>query len=259
MDLSEFWAIGLIAGAFVAFLLIGKLVSRYGAKLAEKTQAEVAGRMDALFRTSFPELQPHFHPARVHEYVAGRRARKVEAPRPFKWKSPPGFPAAAEADIQVEGERENVRLLDAAGGVLAAFAYDEHAEGGVIRLGKGKFTVSIVGPEPRVKYWHPQREFKWTPRSWKMKTGVAESPLESSPSSSSHDDNYRSSSSTSTTAAAAAAGAGIVAAGGTFDGGGASAAWDDGGTSSSSSSGSDSSSDFSSVSSGSSSSSSTSY
>ena len=255
MDLSDFTFFVWIAAGIAALIFISKLVSRSSGKRAEKAQAEITGRMEALFRASFPELQPHFHPARVHEYVAARRARKVEARRPFKWKSPPGFPAAAEADIQVDGERENVRLLDAAGGVLAAFAYDDHAEGGVIRLGKGKFTASIVGPEPRVKYWHPQREFKWTPRKWTMQTGVADSSLESS-SSSSHDDSYRSSSSTSSTAAAAAAGAGIVAAGGAFDGGGASAAWDDGGGSSSGGGGT---SDFGNVSSGSSSSSSTSY
>jgi hypothetical protein len=255
MDLSEFWAIGLVAGFFVAVFLIGRFVSRYGEKLAEKTRAEMSGRMEALFKASFPELQPHFHPARVYEYVVARRARKA-ASGPLTWKNPPGFPAAAAAEIEPDGLRDKVRLVDAGGAPLAHFVYEEHPDGGVLRVGKGKLTANVKGPEPRVKYWHPQREFKWTPRTWKMQTGVSDSSLESSSSSSSHDDTSRSS--TSSTAAAAAAGAGIVAAGGAFDGGGASAAWDEGGGASSSSSGGGSS-DFGSVTSGSSSSSSTSY
>ena len=234
-------------------------MSRYGEKVAATTRREVSERMEALFRASFPELQPHFHPARVYEYVAARRGRTPPGSG-FTWNKPPGFPAAARADLALEGMRDQVTLLDAAGARIAEFVFEEHVEGGVIRLGKGKFTVNVKGPEPRVRYWHPEREFKWTPSLWKIKTGMSDSTLDSSSSpdtsTSSHDRGWSSSS----TATAAAAGGGIVAAGGTFDGGGASAAWDDtGGGSSSSGDSSSSGPDFSSVESGSSSSSSTSY
>lgn len=257
MDLSELWGIGLIAGCFVAIMLIGRFVSRYGEKVAATSLKAVSERMEALFRTSFPELQPHFHPARVHEFVKARRARTPSSSS-FTWNKPAGFPAAARAEMALEGMRDKVRLVDATGALIAEFVFEEHAEGGVIRLGKGKFTVGTQGPEPRVRYWHPEREFKWTPRKWSIKTAMSESVLDSSDSSSTTRD---STSSSSATATAAAAGAGIVAAGGSFDGGGASAAWDDSssGSGGNSSSGSDSSPDFSSVDSGSSSSSSTSY
>jgi hypothetical protein len=246
--------VAVVIAGFVGLLFLVRTLARASAKQAAKMKQEMNARMEALFRASFPELQPHFHPRNVFEYAKGRQARKAPSV-PFRWKKPPGFALAEEADVQVDGLRDRVRLLDAGGRKLADFVFEEHPEGAVLRVGKGKFTVGLKGPEPRVRYWHPEREFKWTPTLWKMKSGVSDHELESSSSSSSsHDDGSpRSSSSTSTTAAAAAAGAGIVAAGGTFDGGGASAAWDDGG-SSSSSSGSDSSSDFSSVESGSSSS-----
>jgi uncharacterized membrane protein YgcG len=255
------WSLGIVIAVAVGVMLVFRKALKATQANLKKAQEETAGRMEALFRASFPELQPHFHPARVLEYVRARRAR-VPSGSPTTWRKPPGFPAADRAEIVLEGMKDNVRLVDAAGAPVAKFVYEEHPEGGVIRLGKGKFTVNLKGPEPRVRYWHPEREFKWTPTLWKMKSGVSDHELESSSSSSSTssgDDSARSSSSTSTTAAAAAAGAGIVAAGGTFDGGGASAAWDDGGGSSSSSPDSGSSVDFSSVESGSSSSSSTTY
>ena len=248
--------VAVVIAGFVGLVFLARAVGRASAKQAAKMKQEMNARMEALFRASFPELQPHFHPRNVFEYAKGRQARKAPS-LPFRWKKPPGFSLVEEADVQVDGLRDKVRLLDAGGRKLADFVFEEHPEGAVLRVGKGKFTVGLKGPEPRVRYWHPEREFKWTPTLWKMKSGVSDHELESSSSSSSSDDDSpRTSSSTSSTAAAAAAGAGIVAAGGTFDGGGASAAWDDGGGSSSSSSGSDSSSDFSSVESGSSSSSS---
>jgi len=248
MGLWEFVIVGIVVAIIFGIGRAVKKQKEVVTQFAEKQKSN----MEALFRSSFPELQPHFHPARVYEYVVARRARKA-APGPFTWKNPPGFPGAAAAEIELDGLRDKVRLVDAAGAPVAQFTYEEHPEGGVLRVGKGKLTANVKGPEPRVRYWHPEREFKWTPRTWKMQSSVAESSLESSSSSSSSSDRDWS---TSTAATAAAAGAGIVAAGGAFDGGGASAAWDGGGGSSSSGSGS---SDFGSVTSGSSSSSSTSY
>jgi len=234
--------------------------ARESAARAGRARRQMDERMEALFRAAFPELQPHFHPARVHEFVRLRMGQKAPT-GPTTWRKPAGFPAAEAAEISPDGLKDRVRLVDAAGALLAQFVYEEHPEGGVIRYGKGKFTVNVKGAEPRVRYWHPEREFKWTPTAWKLNTGLADQSLQSRDrdSSSSSDTSGSSSSSTSSTAAAAAAGAGIVAAGGTFDGGGASAAWDDPSSGSSSSSGGDSSPDFASVESGSSSSSSTSY
>jgi uncharacterized membrane protein YgcG len=102
-----------------------------------------------------------------------------------------------------------------------------------VRVGKGKLTATLNGPEPRVRYWHPDREFKWTPRNWKFTTRIADREVESSDSGTSFSSDSSSSSSTSSIATGAAAAAGIAAAGGAFDGGGASQAWDGSGTSSS--------------------------
>lgn len=244
---------------FVGVVLAVRAVVRAAGRRSGSMPREMAERMETLFKASFPELQPHFHPARVHQFVKERVARKAPS-RDTTWKNPPGFPAAAAAEIELDGLRDKVRLVDAAGATLADFIYEEHPEGGVLRYGKGKFTVNVKGPQPRVRYWHPEREFKWTPTGWKMDTRLADQSLESSDRSSSDSSSSSSSSSSiSRGAAAGAAAGGIIAAGGTFDGGGASAAWDEGGGAGGSSSGSDASPDFSSVESGSSSSSSTGY
>lgn len=254
MDVWDFLILGIAVVLVIGLLRAVKRANASAARMVEEQRQ----RMEALFRASFPELQPHFHPARVDEYVRGRIARKAPA-RGTTWKNPPGFPAAAAAEIVLDGLRDKVRLVDATGARLAEFVYEEHPEGGVVRYGKGKFTVNVKGPAPRVRYWHPDREFKWTPSTWKISSRLADQSLSSDTSSSSSDDYSPSSSSISRGAAAGAAAGGIIAAGGTFDGGGASAAWDDGGGGSGSSSGGGSSPDFGSVESGSSSSSSTSY
>ena len=258
ITLDQIWPVAaVIAFVFVGIAFMRRWIREANAGAA-KSRAAMNERMEALFRASFPELQPHFHPARVLEYVRARRAR-VPSGASTTWRKPPGFPAAEEAQLVLEGMKDNVRLVDAGGAQVAKFVYEEHPEGGVIRFGKGKFTVNLKGAEPRVRYWHPEREFKWTPTSWNLKSGVADQELasRSRDDDSWSDSSSSSSSSTSSTARTTAAGAGIVAAGGTFDGGGASAAWDDGGSSGSST---DSAPDFSTVESGSSSSSSsTSY
>jgi hypothetical protein len=152
------------------------------------------------------------------------------------WKSPPGF-AADRAEIQPDGAREKVRLLDAAGVLLADFLFEDHAEGGVLRFGKGKFTVNVRDPVPRVRYWHPDREFKWSrQKGWTFFNRMAEESFSSS------DRSPGDSSSDSSSSRGVAAAAGIVAAGGAFDGGGASQAWDDGGRGAESSSSTESSS-----------------
>jgi uncharacterized membrane protein YgcG len=184
------------------------------------------GRNEALFVTMFPDLQPWYHPSKLFDYATARLTQTP--PRTGKvWKDPPGF-VGQTADIRFEGEREVVRILDAAGTLLTQFIFERHKEGAAIRVGKGKFTLSTRDKsERRVRYWHPDREFKWTPRMWKFKTPVADRPFESSDRSSFSGDSSSSSSSSSSRVASAAP---FVAAGGAFDGGGASQSWSEGGS-----------------------------
>ena len=225
--------VAVVAAAFAFAALLVFAAQKRGAAIMRRNGGDPMERMEALFRASFPELQPHFHPARVLEFVKVRRGQKAPT-GPTTWRKPAGFPAAEAAEITPEGLKDRVRLVDGAGATVAEFVYEEHPEGGVIRYAKGKFTVNVKGPEPRVRYWHPEREFKWTPSQWKLGTRLADQSLESgsgssSSSSSDHGSYSSSSSSVSRGAAAGAAAGGIIAGGGTFDGGGASAAWDDGG------------------------------
>jgi uncharacterized membrane protein YgcG len=182
-------------------------------------------RDEALFVSMFPELQPHFHPKKLVAFVKARRA-STPAQSGKVWKSPPGF-GVHDAEIRFDQGKEQVRLRDAAGAVLAMFLFEEHAEGGVLRLGKGKLTVNIRDAVPRVRYWHPDREFKWSQvKGWTFVTRMADEPFSSS--SSSHSASSTSWSDSSRTAAAAgAAGVAVAGAGGAFDGGGASQGWDD--------------------------------
>jgi hypothetical protein len=100
--------------------------------------------------------------------------------------------------------------------------FESDEKDGMVRVGRGKFRVGRN--EDRVRYWSPDREFKWTPPgTWKFVTPIAQDAVDTDHSGMSFGD---SSPSTSGTAAAAAAAAGIVAAGGAFDGGGAATSWD---------------------------------
>jgi hypothetical protein len=175
-------------------------------------------RMEALFATGFPELQPHFHPEHVAEYAAARRSRRG-GPAAFRWDNPPGFALAAAALVAPDAKGERTRLVDKTGTTLAEFLYEPQPTGAVLRVGKGKLTVDTQEEEPKVKYWHPEREFKWTPDNWNMKSGLAEQALRSRPrgtiGSSDYDDDHDTTWSSSTTtraAAGAAAGAGAAAA-----------------------------------------------
>jgi|SRR5688500_3416305 len=131
----------------VVFLAVR--AAKRSAARARGMRGEMNARIEALFKASFPELQPHFHPARVHEFVKERIVRKAPS-RNTTWTNPPGFPAAAAAEIELDGLRDKVRLIGAEGQTFAEFVYEEHPEGGVVRLGKGKFTVNVKGKEPRV-------------------------------------------------------------------------------------------------------------
>jgi uncharacterized membrane protein YgcG len=212
-----------VVGAVMAYLIVVRPLLRFvrnratPAESAEQAQA----RSEALFRATFPDLQPHFHPARVAEYVLARVGGKA-APVAGVIERPPGFGAAARARVSAAPKGERTVLEDAAGARLADFTL-ERKEGavGALRLGAGKFTVRRGDAGVlSVKYWHPDREFVWSPpATWKFTTRLADEPIDSSDRGTS----WSSSSDSSSPAAAAAA---FVGGGGTFDGGGASAGWD---------------------------------
>jgi hypothetical protein len=191
------------------------------AKRAAARPASPEASPEALFAAMFPELQPHFHPEKLVAYVGARRGR-TPSRGGFTWTDAPGF-GGPSVDIRFVKEREECALLDADGKVVGRFRFEPHPSGGVLRIGPGKLTVDLSNArDPAVRYWHPDREFKWTRRAgWRFRTPVAERPIESSDSGTSW-----SSGSTSDGARTAAATAAVVGLGGSFDGGGASAGWD---------------------------------
>ena len=209
--------------AFVAFSIIRTLVK--GKRELAATKAAHA-RQEALFRASFPELPPHFHPEKVLRFV---EAWRLPGRIGDEWPSPPGFGVERARFGKAGPKGQPVDLLDAAGATLATFLIQEHADGAVMRIGLGKLTINRR--DSAVRYWHPQREFKWSrAKGWRLISALSDREIESSDHGSSFSsDSPSSSSRTTSTAAAAAAGAAVVAgAGGAFDGGGASNAWDDG-------------------------------
>jgi hypothetical protein len=117
-------------------------------------------------------------------------------------------------------------MLDSAGAVLTRFLLQEHPEGAALRIGPGKLTANLK--DSAVRYWHPEREFKWSrAKGWRVINALSDRGIDTSDSGTSF-----SSSSTANTVAAAAAGAAVVAgAGGAFDGGGSSSSWDAGSSS----------------------------
>jgi hypothetical protein len=221
---SETSGFAIVALVIVAIIVYKVVRSMRGARDATQARA----RQEALFRATFPELQPHFHPEKVLQFVNARRGRGGSLAG-TTWKNPPGFPAAASAEIAADAKGEAVRLLDAAGAVLAGFVFQDHADGGVLRMGGGKLTVNLR--DAAVRYWHPEREFKWSrAKGWRLITSLSDRSIDSNDRGTSFSSDSPSSSSTVTTAAAAAAGAAVVTgAGGAFDGGGSSSSWDEGG------------------------------
>src|SRR5690349_10990507 len=66
-----------------------------GSKAGKRSDGSVpAQRGEALFKSMFPDLQPHFHPARLVEFVRARQAKAP--PRAGRTEAhPPGFDAAS--------------------------------------------------------------------------------------------------------------------------------------------------------------------
>ncbi|MFN0160511.1 MAG: hypothetical protein ACKVQQ_04725 [Burkholderiales bacterium] len=213
--------------ALVAVIAVFVLLARRNRRtITPGTPTSASGkRAEAMFKAMFPDLQPWFHPAKVAEFVARHRTRSN--PPPPVWRRPAGF-AVDEARFTVNGDRQSVRLIGAGDAELVAFEFQRQPKGGVVRIGQGKFTVDI-GQRHRVRYWHPEREFKWNDRGeWEFMTRVAERPIETDDRGTRFSsDNSSSGSSTVTRSAAAAGTAAIVAGGaGAFAGGGASDGWD---------------------------------
>jgi uncharacterized membrane protein YgcG len=218
MGLGAIIFIAVIA-AFIGFVV-------WAVRRGSKWAAEMAAKQETLFSSMFPDLQPYYHPKNVLEFVRARLAQEPSRGG-IRIKNPPGFPVdAADVSFQTDSkgrEHEVWHLLDGTGQRLSAFMFESDAKDGMVRVGKGKFRVGRT--EDRVRYWSPDREFKWSPPGlWKFVTPMSQEPFDSDRNGMSFSDS--SSSSVSRTATTAAAVAGIAAAGGAFDGGGASASWD---------------------------------
>lgn len=212
------WPVGMFVGLVGAVIGWQLLRDWY----RQRSTVKQNDKNEALYQSMFPDVAPLYHPKGLHEFATAWRARKA-ATEPYTWADPPGFPAAKSAKVLVGTKGEFVRLLGAGGALLTEFALARHNEGAAIRVGDGKFTVNTQTPSDKnVRYWHPNREFKWSERKgWRFTTPVADRSFDS-------DDSGTSYSSGSTSGSAASA-AGVTGGGGTFDGGGASASWDGGG------------------------------
>jgi hypothetical protein len=208
----------------VVLLILGALVNTLykgfrGASAVRKEQQ----KQEALFKASFPELQPYFHPAKVLEFVRAWRSRS--GTRAYELDDPPGLAVAKARFLQAGPKGQPVELLDSAGAVVTRFVMQLNENGGVIRIGPGKLTANVR--DAAVRYWHPEREFKWSRvKGWRLISALSDRAIESSDRGTSFSSD---SSPSTTTIAASAAGAAVVAgAGGAFDGGGSSASWDEG-------------------------------
>ena len=216
------------AGELFLYIFIGLFAIVVGGVIYGIRKGAARGRasrekQEALFRTSFPELQPYFHPENVLAFAQAWFARPY-ASGSFEWERPTGFDAARGRFTKVEKGLQT-EMLDGAGNVLTRFLLQDHNEGAVLRVGAGKLTVNLK--DLAVRYWHPQREFKWSKaKGWRVLNALSDRGIDSTD----HGTSFSNDSSSSSTAAGAAAvaGAAVVAgAGGAFDGGGSSSSWDD--------------------------------
>jgi hypothetical protein len=211
----------LVLIAFIAvFVLVARQAWRGG-----KDAAAARERQEALFKATFPELQPNFHPAKVLPFVNAWRARLTTPPN-LEWNDLPAL-GFAKARFGAVGEKGRpVEFLDDAGAVVSRVLLQEHPEGGVMRLGPGKFTVNLR--DQAVRYWHPEREFKWSKiKGWRVLTSLSDRSIDSNDRGTSFSSDSPSSSTAATAATAAVAGAAIATGAGAFDGGGSSSSWDD--------------------------------
>jgi hypothetical protein len=215
-------SLGFIVVAVVMVAIIAYRIVRSVRGKRDRTRSWE--KQEALFQATFPELQPYFHPRSVLEFVNAWRARPMN-PGAFEWKNPPGL-GVGRARFSAAGEKgQPVELLDSAGTAVSRFILQDHDQGGVIRIGPGKLTANVR--DAAVRYWHPEREFKWSrAKGWRLITQLADRPIDSTDRGTTFSSSSDSPSVTTTAAAAAATGA-VLGAGGAFDGGGASEGWSD--------------------------------
>ena len=180
-------------------------------------------RQEALFKASFPELQPRFHPERILQFVTAWLQHRGNASA-FEWKKPPGL-GVSTARVSAHGEKgRDIELLEA-NQVVSRFLLKSDGRDMVIRLGPGKFTINVK--DKAVRYWHPEREFKWSKqKGWRVLTSLSQRPIDSNDRGTTFSSDSPSSSFSSSGARAGAAA--VAGAGGTFDGGGASDSWGEG-------------------------------
>ncbi|HEX4857669.1 MAG TPA: hypothetical protein VFV17_01545 [Usitatibacteraceae bacterium] len=220
--MSEGLIFVLVIGALVLVAVARVFFSARAQRRREQAAATEKARNEALFRSMFPELQPLYHPERLVEFVEARIKGKANArgKREWDWNNPPGFPGL-RARIAATEKGERVMLTRPDGKAAGEFLYEAAPKIGVMRVGKGKLTIDLSNrPAPRVRYWHPERQFKWSLKGWVFNTPMADEPFSTSSSETS------SSSFTSSSSDSRATTAALVGAGGAFDGGGAAGGWD---------------------------------
>lgn len=204
-------------GIFLLFFVILPWWKLRAKRRTVRLAQESHDKDEALFQSMFPELQPWFHPQHMVVFAVARRSQPGPG-RTWRWSKPAGFAGADHADCMPDPKGERLRVVSATGELLTEFVYDTHPEGAVIRVRNGKLTVDIRDvTKPRVRYWHPQREFKWTKKGWIFKTPVTDEPFSFT--------DITSSSSSETLGSTSS----FTERGGGFGGAGASGGWDDGG------------------------------
>lgn len=207
----------LLVGGFLLLFAIRFWQALRVRRRMERLAQESRDRDEVLFQSMFPELQPWFHPQQMVDFAVARQLQP-EAGTSWRWNKPAGFAAADYADCRPDSKGERLKMMNAANEFLTEFVYDTHPEGAVIRVGNGKLTVDIRDiTNPRVRYWHPQREFKWSKKGWIFKTPVTDEPFSSTDMTSSSSSETLSSTSN------------FTGSGGDSGGAGASGGWDDGG------------------------------
>lgn len=215
--------IALFAVMVIAFV-VNAYRHRHRSSPGRPTKAQ--RRQEALFTSSFPELQPWFHPENVLQFISAWRSRRPNATT-LVWNNPPGFATSRVRLAPMTEKGQPAELLGEGDAVAANFQLQRHEEGGVIRIGAGKLTANVR--DFAVRYWHPQREFKWSrAKGWRVINALSDRGIDSSDHGTSLSSDSPSSSTATSAAAALAGAAAVTGAGGAFDGGGSSDSWDSG-------------------------------
>src|SRR5689334_6563587 len=108
----------------VAFIVFFVIVARQSMRWA-KDAAAAREKQEALFKAAFPELQPHFHPEKVLQFVAAWDSLGG-APENHEWNYPPGL-GFAKARVGPMGSKGRpIEFLDRAGAVVSRALLADH-------------------------------------------------------------------------------------------------------------------------------------